>query len=257
MEKSAFKIIFAALCLSLILGTAACAKTQNTDVTRKTQEIADPIEPVNRFVFGFNDVLDKLLIDPFARGHNAVLPSFIRDSIQSFMHNLKSPLILANNLLQGDIGNAGNAAARFIINSSVGIAGLVDVAKAQGLPYEDEDFGQTLAAWGVGDGFYLVLPLLGPSSLRDAAGIAVDAAADPVRIVAFNTDHEWVYYARNALEGLDNRSRMIKAFDDLRRNSLDYYAVVRSAYSQKRAALVRDEKPGAATTQALDYNTLQ
>ncbi len=256
MAKSVFGIISVVLCLFLVLGTTACAKSQKPNVAYKTQEISDPIEPINRFVFGFNDALDKVLITPIARGYNAVLPSFIRNSIQNFMHNLKSPLIIANNLLQGDLENAGNATARFIVNSTVGIAGLVDVAKTHGLPYKGDDFGQTLATWGVGDGFYLVLPILGPSSLRDTVGIATDSIADPVRIVTLNTDYEWLYYARNGIEGLDNRSRMIKAVDDLRRNSLDYYAAVRSTYSQKRAALTRDKKQ-EATTQALDYNNFQ
>jgi len=256
MAKFVSGIISIILCLSLILGTTACAKSQKQNVAYKTQEISDPIEPVNRFVFGFNDALDKILITPLAKGYNAILPSFVRNSIQNFMHNLKSPLIIANNLLQGNIKNAGNATARFIINSTIGVAGLVDVAKTQGFPYKSEDFGQTLATWGVGDGFYLVLPILGPSSLRDTIGIAADSVADPVRIVTLNTDYEWIYYTRNGIEGLDNRSRMIKAVYDLRRNSLDYYATVRSIYSQKRAALIRDEKQRSAT-QALDYNNIQ
>ncbi|MBI3441399.1 MAG: VacJ family lipoprotein [Proteobacteria bacterium] len=218
--------------------------------------MADPIEPVNRFIFGFNDILDKILIEPLAKGYNAVLPGFVRDSVQSFMRNLQSPLLVANNLLQGKVGDAGVATARFLINSTVGIIGLVDVAQAQGLTYKDEDFGQTLATWGIGDGFYLVLPILGPSSLRDTAGLAVDAYADPVRIVADNTDNNWIYYTREGLEGIDTRSRLIKAVDDLRRNSLDYYAAVRSAYAQKRAALIRDDKPGTVP-KVLNYDDPQ
>ena len=256
MAKTVFKIIPAVLCLFLVLGMTACTRSQNPNVAWKKQEIAAPLEPVNRFIFGFNNILDKILIDPIAKGYNAILPSFVRNSIQNFMHNLKSPLIIANNLLQGDVGDAGTATARFVINSTVGVAGLIDVAKTQGLYHEDEDFGQTLATWGFGDGFYLVLPVLGPSSLRDTVGIAADSFADPVRIIAFDTDHEWVYYTRNALEGLDNRARMSKAIDDLRRNSLDYYASVRSTYSQKRITLIHDGK-SRATSQVLDYNSFQ
>ena len=256
MVKTVFKIIPAALCFSLVLGTTACTKSQNPNVAWKTQEIADPLEPVNRFIFGFNNILDKILIEPLAKGYNAVLPSFVRNSVQNFMHNLKSPLIIANNILQGDVGDAGTATARFVINSTVGIAGLIDVAKKQGLSYEAEDFGQTLATWGFGDGFYIVLPILGPSSLRDTVGIAADSFADPVRIIAFDTDNEWIYYTRNALEGLDNRARMSKAIDDLRRNSLDYYAAVRSTYSQRRTTLIHDGKSMAAS-QTMDYNSFQ
>jgi phospholipid-binding lipoprotein MlaA len=246
MKNSAFKITLATLCLSLTLGISACAKSQNPDVASKSQEIADPIEPVNRFIFGFNDILDRALIEPIAKGYKALLPGFARDGIQNFMHNLKSPLIIANNLLQGQVGDAGVATARFVINSTIGVVGLVDVAQAQGLPYKDEDFGQTLAVWGAGDGFYLVLPVLGPSSLRDATGLAVDSYADPVRIIAENTGNDWIYYTREIVEGIDTRSRLIKAVDDLRNNNLDYYAAVKSAYTQKRQSLIRNDKPGTA-----------
>ena len=250
MTKTVLKIIFAAFLLCLVSGGGAYAKSP-----KETAEVSDPIEPVNRFIFGFNDILDKVLIEPLAKGYNAVLPNFVRDSIQSFMRNLSSPLIIANNLLQGNIGDAGIATGRFVINSTVGILGLVDVAKANGLNYKSEDFGQTLAVWGVGDGFYLVLPVLGPSTLRDTAGLAVDGYADPVRIVSDNTDKDWIYYTREGVEGLDNRSRLIKAVDDLRRNNLDYYAAVRSAYHQKRVSLIRDKKPGAALEPMTDDDT--
>jgi len=252
MPQKILKTLVVLLGLSLIAGTSACAKQENPEVGYKAQEIPDPIEPVNRAIFGFNDVLDHLLIEPLAKGYNALLPSFARDSIQSFMRNLQSPLIVANNLLQGEVGDAGVATARFLINSTVGVAGLVDVAKSQGFNYEDEDFGQTLAKWGMPDGFYLVLPVLGPSSFRDTAGIVVDAYADPVRIVSDNMDEEWIYYTRNAIEGLDNRSRLIKAVDDMRRNSLDYYAAARSAYGQKRRSLINDENPDTKQSPAYD-----
>jgi len=255
MKNSALKLGMAVLGQVLMLGgVSACAKSQKPDVTYKSHEIADPIEPINRFVFGFNDILDKILIEPVAKGYNAVLPGFVRDSVQSFMRNLNSPLIVANNLLQGKVGDAGIAAARFALNTTVGVAGLADVAQAQGLSYKEADFGQTLAVWGVGDGFYLVLPVLGPSSLRDAVGLAVDSYADPVRIVADNTNNDWIYYTLGAIEGIDTRSRLIKVVDDLRRNSLDYYAAVRSAHSQKRDKLIHPGKAGDAP-KGSDYDS--
>ena len=231
------KLMTAALCCFLIFGTASCASTANQDGAG----ISDPIEPFNRGVFAFNNALDVVLIEPIAKVYNALLPSFFRDGVQNFMRNLRSPLIVGNEILQGDFKNAGVATARFIINTTAGIGGMIDVASAQGLPYEPEDFGQTLAVWGFGDGFYLVLPIVGPSSLRDTTGLVVDSFADPVRIVAHNTDNDWIYYTRVAVEGLDTRARLVKAVEDLRRNSLDYYAAVRSAYAQKRHALIRDE----------------
>lgn len=228
-----------ALCATLTLGTAGCAKSVDPQAGYKTG-INDPIEPINRGIFAFNNVLDIAIIEPVAKFYNFVFPGFVRDGVQNFMRNLESPIILANQLLQGDIKGAGVATARFVINTTAGIGGLVDVASAQGLPYEPEDFGQTLAVWGVGDGFYLVLPILGPSSLRDGVGTFADSYADPVRLWADNTDREWIYYTRVAIDGIDTRSRLIKAVDDLRRNSLDYYAAVRSAYVQKRQTLIHD-----------------
>ncbi len=250
MSKPTFKIFSTVLLLSIMASAAAYAKPVSNNAGNTPQQISDPIEPVNRFIFGFNDILDRVLIEPLAKGYNFVLPQFVRDSVQSFMHNLQSPIIVANDLLQGKIGNAGVATARFVINSTIGIVGLVDVASTQGLKYEDQDFGQTLATWGVGNGFYIVLPILGPSSLRDATGTFTDSYADPVRIIADNTNHQWIYYVREGLQGLDNRSRLIKPIDDMRRNSLDYYAAARSAYVQHRDALIRGEKSDGAPNNA-------
>ena len=244
-HKKSAKILMMIVCAFLISATAGCAKSENPAAAYKT-DINDPIEPFNRAVFAFNNFFDILLIEPAAKIYNAVFPGFVRNSVQSFMRNLRSPLIVANNILQGDIGDAGVATARFVINTTAGIGGLVDVAAMQGLSYEEEDFGQTLGVWGLGDGFYIVLPILGPSSLRDGTGRVVDTLADPVRIIANDTDNDWIFYTRNAVEGLDARARLVQAVADLRKNSLDYYAAVRSAYTQKRSSLIRDENPEAS-----------
>lgn len=239
------KIILSVLSLALFLmcaGNAEARKEESSYETLSPSEMADPIEPVNRAIFGFNNILDRMLIEPVSRGYNTVLPTPVKDSVQSFMRNLKSPLTLANNILQGKIGDAGVTTIRFLINSTIGIIGLVDVADAQGFPYKAADFGQTLGVWGIGDGFYLVLPVLGPSSLRDTVGLAGDIYADPVRIVTSNRDQDWIYYTRGGIQAIDTRSRMIKTIDDLRRNSLDYYAAVRSAYTQKRQNMIHGEK---------------
>ncbi len=233
------KIAMIALCAILTFGATGCAKSGDSYST----EINDPIEPINRGIFAFNNVIDIILIEPAAKAYNTVFPGFFRDGIRNFMRNLKSPITLANNLLQGQIGDAGVTVARFLVNTTAGVGGLVDVASTHGLTYKQEDFGQTLAVWGMGDGFYLVLPIIGPSSLRDAGGLAVDTYADPVRLWAHNTDNEWVYYTRVMVDGLDTRARLVSAVQDLRRNSLDYYAAVRSAYTQKRRSLIRNENP--------------
>ena len=235
------KFMILTLCSFMLVGVSGCASAKR-DLQANAQ-INDPLEPFNRGVFAFNNTLDRFLIEPVAQIYNALFPDFFRDGVQNFMRNLRSPLIVGNNILQGDFKGAGVATARFAINTTAGIGGLIDVAAAQGMKYQPEDFGQTLAVWGLGDGFYLVLPILGPSSLRDGTGMFVDAFADPVRLYAFNRDEDWIYYTRNAIEGLDTRAHLVRAVEDLRRNSLDYYATVRSAYAQKRNALIRDQNP--------------
>ncbi len=244
-------ILLAIIITVSILSLGACTTVNNKQYN--SQEIADPIEPVNRAIFGFNDFIDKALLAPIAKIYKAVLPFPVRETVRSFIRNLKTPITLANNILQGDIEAAGNTLTRFTINSTLGMCGLFDVAHGYGFEYQEEDFGQTLAKWGAKDGFYLVLPILGPSSLRDTAGLAVDGFADPVRIVTNNTDNDWIYYTKSALEGVDTRSRLIEALDDLRNNNLDYYAAVRSAYSQKRISLINNKNPKHLTGNGSSY----
>jgi phospholipid-binding lipoprotein MlaA len=242
--------------LGAVLLLSACARpgehtaTEQTPPQRTEKRAAeqDPIEPVNRAVFAFNDLLDRVLIEPAATVYTTCVPDFARTGVRNFMRNLRSPLTAANTLLQGDIKGAGQVVARFALNTTAGIGGLVDVASDQGLPYKPEDFGQTLGKWGVGSGPYIVLPVLGPSSVRDAVGTVTDTTAEPLRIWAFKTGRDRLYYARNGLEALDTRARLAPALKDLRLNSLDHYAAVRSAYLQKRkgeigndAAAIPDE----------------
>jgi phospholipid-binding lipoprotein MlaA len=244
MSHSTFKALSATLCLSLMLtiSNAAFANPHTAaSQPASSEQVADPIEPVNRVIFVFNDFLDRILIEPVAKGYNYILPQVVRNSVQNFMRNLKAPIIVANDLLQGRVGDAGVATGRFVINSTVGIVGLADVASTQGLKYKGSDFGQTLSTWGLGNGFYLVLPILGPSSLRDATGTLADGYVDPVRLYSYNTDREWIYYTREGIEGIDDRSRLIRPIDDMRANSLDYYAAARSAYTQHRNAFLSGE----------------
>ncbi|MAZ76224.1 MAG: vacJ like lipofamily protein [Micavibrio sp.] len=223
-------------CLSL----SACAgKMSGAD---GYSEIPDPIEGVNRATLQVNEALDKAILEPTARGYRAVTPGFFRTLVSNFLTNLKSPVTIGNQLLQGDLKGAGNATARMVINTLAGFGGILDLADEGGIPHEPEDFGQTLATWGVGDGMYIVLPLLGPSSARDAAGIVVDSYADPLRLYLFNVEDEGLDYARVSATVLSERERLLDVIEDLRKNSFDYYAAIRSAYYQNRQSLIRDEK---------------
>jgi phospholipid-binding lipoprotein MlaA len=217
--------------------------------TVTTQAIAaddtnDPFEGTNRFFFDVNQILDELLLRPVAVGYRAVVPDFARDGVRNFMNNLNSPVIFANDLFQGEGDRAGTTLLRFGINSTIGIGGLIDVAKELGHPYHDEDFGQTLAVWGVDEGPYFYFPLMGPSTARDFTGFVVDRGLDPLTYVNWGDDDlEYVPIARTVLNVIDLRSRNIETLDDIERSSVDYYASIRSLYRQSRADAIRNGAP--------------
>lgn len=228
------KLLVTAMCILL----SGCASAN--DPGYEVAGINDPLEGINRATFAVNDAVDQAVLEPVARGYRAVMPKPGITGIRNFLRNLRSPVNAANQILQGDVEGFARDVTRFGMNTTIGLGGLIDVAGQTGAEYEYEDFGQTLAVWGLDHGAYLVLPLLGPSSIRDAAGIAVDGYADPVRLYLFNTDQEVWHYARTGVGAVDKREELLDALDALRANSFDYYAALRSAYFQKRAALVRD-----------------
>jgi phospholipid-binding lipoprotein MlaA len=232
--------VFASLTflVAAALFLASCTGANNT---RPELDVYDPLEPGNRAMLQFNEGVDKVVLEPVAKGYRAVtLPSW-RKAVRNFLRNLESPVIIGNQLLQGDLDGAGNATARVIINTLAGFGGILDLAAEGGIPHEEEDFGQTMAVWGVDDGPYVILPLLGPATLRDATGTLVDSYADPLRIYLFNIDEEHLHYTRVASDVVSQREELIEVIDDLRRNSFDYYAAVRSAYYQRRQALINDD----------------
>ncbi|MBT3395641.1 MAG: VacJ family lipoprotein [Alphaproteobacteria bacterium] len=231
---------FVALAL-VAAAMAGCASLPEDPIEREIfLETNDPIEPMNRAVFAFNMQLDKYALEPLAKGYRAVFPEFSREMVRNFFHNLKSPVIFINDLLQFEPERAYETAARFLINSTVGIGGLFDIA-----PFEshDEDLGQTLAIWGAGEGAYIVLPVLGPTNFRDLTGTIGDRLFDPFSYLAETNQVQNAFYGRAAVEGVDNRSRNIDTFDDLERNSFDLYSTFRSLYRQQREFEVRNGAP--------------
>lgn len=199
----------------------------------------DPLEPMNRVVYSFNDGVDTVLFKPLSEGYRAVVPSFVRTGISNFFANINDILIALNNLLQGKVGSAVSDLGRVLVNTTIGVAGLFDVASDFGLEKHNEDFGQTLGYWGIGDGPYLVLPLLGPSSLRDTLGRFVDAKTDPVGYV-----HS--VRLRNSLWGarfLNQRAELLDTSNLLETAALDPYEFLRDAYLQRRRNLVHDGSP--------------
>lgn len=204
------------------------------------EEPGDPLEIPNRFIFAFNLALDVFIFKPAAATYRFLLPEEVRDSVRNFLRNLRTPVVLANDLLQGEWERAETTATRFALNTTVGVLGLFDIASGWGYAYHDEDFGQTLGVYGVGEVVYIVLPILGPSSARDGVGIVVDTFFDPLTYVADAYDFETELLARSALTGVDRRSRNIESLESLQRDAIDFYARVRSLYRQTRDNEIRN-----------------
>jgi phospholipid-binding lipoprotein MlaA len=228
----------AALLLCFLL--AGCAS--------KAETVYDPLEPVNREIFAFNQHLDKHAALPAASYYKAAVPGGLREGVHNFLSNLTLPISFANDVLQGEFTQAGYAVCRLGVNSTVGVLGLMDRATDMGCPEHSEDFGQTLAVYGVPGGPYMVLPLLGSTVPRDAAGkILVDHYFNPLGYVAYH-GKLYVSLGTNVLKLVDQRSQHISALRDIERTSIDYYAAMRDIYYQKRDSAIQnsDVAPDAA-----------
>ena len=236
-----FTIIFFLFNYNLFASESDQVNTQPDDfeTSKVEDEIYDPFEPVNRAIFSFNNVADRVVLEPVAKGYKK-LPSPIQSGISNFLSNLRAPLVVVNQLLQGQGENAIQSSGRFIINSTVGLLGIFDVAEKIGIEEKEEDFGQTLATWGVGDGFYIVLPLFGPSNMRDTSGMLITMVTDPINAYAVSEGEAWLVPMRTAANAVDQRSKIIDEVNALRDNSLDYYAAVRSSYYQNRNAAINN-----------------
>ncbi|MBM3580890.1 MAG: VacJ family lipoprotein [Alphaproteobacteria bacterium] len=233
----------AAAIFILVAGTtlAGCATAPSDPEARaEYQRINDPFEPANRFVFALNRAIDAAIVKPLAALYREFTPKVLQEAIGNILANLRSPVVLANDVLQGEGKRAGHTLARFVVNSTVGLGGAVDVASEMGIPRHAEDFGQTLAVWGVPEGPYLVLPIFGPSNPRDTVGLVADFFTDPINWYAVNTGQEFITYSRAGATGIDVRARHMKELDDLERTSLDYYAAIRSLYRERRADEIRN-----------------
>lgn len=243
------------LAAATVLAAGGCATVPEDDpeALAAYQEVNDPLEPMNRYFFEVNYALDELFLKPIAGWYYIALPNPAQDGVRNFLRNLSSPVIFANDLFQGETDRAGTTLIRFFVNSTIGIAGLIDVAGEMGYPYHDEDFGQTMAVHGVDEGPYLVLPIFGPSNPRDAGGRVVDIFLDPLTyITASNDNLAELVFVRAGLTVADARARNLKTFDEIRAGSLDYYATIRSLYRQQRNDAIRNgDDPDASLTMRL------
>jgi phospholipid-binding lipoprotein MlaA len=204
------------------------------------EPVADPWEPFNRSMFAVHETLDKAVLEPVARGYVAVTPAPVREGVGNVLDNLKAPVVLANDVLQFKPDRALTTTGRFLINSTLGIAGIFDVASLMGMQKHDEDFGQTLATWGVGEGPYLFVPVLGPSNLRDGLGRFADGAIDPLNTQDFRSEDD-IRAARGALTGLQTRGDILDVIDEVRAAN-DPYLTIRTTYQFLRESEIRDGK---------------
>jgi len=234
---------------SVIAALFACAALAGCATTSglRDNENNDPLEPMNRVVFNANDAIDTAILRPIAEGYRSVVPPFFRDRIRAFIDNLQEPRIFVNNLLQLRINDAGFTFARFYVNSTLGLAGLFDIAGEHGLPRQTGDFGQTLAVWGVDSGPYLVLPLFGPSNFRDAFGFTVDLYTTPPAHLIAGSTGTWITVGTYVVSGIDLRSRNIETLDQIKEHALDYYAQFRSIARQYRDGQLRAARGLAET----------
>lgn len=238
------------------LSLAACASAPDAsdkDAVAAYEEANDPIEPLNRYFFDVNMAMDDILLRPAAEIYHGALPDKVQDSVHNFLENLSQPIYFINNIAQGKLDRAGDNMGSFFANTLLGIGGLFDIA---GLETPKEDFGQTLAIWGASEGPYLMVPVFGPYNSRHAVGDVTDYVIDPIRWMAKNNDWDGLPATRFVVGGIDSRSRVLDTLDDIEKNSIDFYATIRSLYRQNRVSLISDGDidPSALPEMSFDFN---
>jgi phospholipid-binding lipoprotein MlaA len=232
---------FAVICGLLLLCCGCAASSNGGTAADDADSDNDPAEGVNRAIFKANLAVDHAVMKPVAQAYTDHVPEVVQTGVHNVVQNLKEPAVAVNDLLQGHVGNAWQSVQRLAVNSTIGVAGMVDVASKWGVPPHKADFGQTLAVWGVGEGPYIQLPLLGPSNPRDAVGTAVDLALNPLTFVG-GAPATYAGVATGGANAVDKRAEHLQDLDALERNSLDYYAALRSVYRQHREAEISAAK---------------
>ncbi len=258
-----FLCIFA-LTFFMQTGIASASSTGSEDLkkTNSQDTVSECFEGASRAIFKFNHALDGAIFEPVAKGYRT-LPVGLRKGTSNVIDNLRSLLTLSNNVLQGDFAKAGHTVGRFVVNSTVGILGIWDPASALGLKdYGEEDFGQTLGSWGTGTGCYFVLPILGPTTARDAVGLIGNTFLDPVYHITHNSEvynrslseHNYWYY--RGTDAVDFRAKNIESFNSVEENSIDLYATFKSLYLQDRSKKVTNSTSVTKTQDDSDWEEI-
>ena len=252
--------------MSFFLSQSAYAGSEGQEeLSKKDLPVKDCFEGLNRGIFAFNQGLDSVIFEPLAAGYRK-LPSPIKAGTSNVVSNISHLITIPNNLLQGEFGVAGKNTVRLLINTTIGVLGLFDPASSLGFDnYEKEDFGQTFGKWGIGEGCYLVLPVLGPSTVRDTVGsfIAMNGG-DMWHNITVRDDEEYVkefkesdYWASRVTSGVDFRAKNLEAFDAMEKNSVDLYATVRSLYLQDRKRKIKNSQSKTEAMEDGDWDTLE
>jgi len=230
----------------LVLGISGCATKPPADdpeAVADYQQTNDPLEPTNRVFYAVNNGLDTVILRPAALAYRYAVPGVVREGVHNVLSNIGSPVRLANDVLEGKPRRAGDTTMRFLINTTAGLLGIFDVATKWGYPAHDSDFGMTLALWGVPEGPFLFLPILGPSDPRDAAGFGADIVLDPFTWIGTGPNRTgWTAFkwSRQGMNAVDSRERVLDAVDQIKKTALDPYATFRSLYRQHRRAQIED-----------------
>ncbi len=249
-RKTTLRFVAAACAVSLLAGCASEPEVTDAEEARALEAESlqrnDPLEPMNRVIFDMNQSLDIFILRPIAFTYKEVVPEYGQARVTDFLNNLRSPVVFVNDILQGDADAAAITLARFLFNSTFGLLGLADVATEAGLPYHDNGFGATFDRWGMDEGPYLVLPLIGPSSMRDGVGMGLDVAVDPITWITFfdTNGYAWVSWSRLGLRIVDTRARYYDVIEEVQKDSIDFYATMRTLYRQRRAAELSGQIPG-------------
>ena len=244
------------------LSANAGSDGENTISKKQPKPVKDCFETVNRGMFAFNQALDNVIFEPVAKGYRYI-PSPIRTGTSNTLSNLSNLITIPNNLLQGDVKMAGVNTIRFVLNTTLGILGIWDPAQVLGFEKkEKEDYGQTLGSWGIGPGCYLVLPVLGPSTVRDAVGTFANfVGGDPWYNVTVTNDTNYFkesdYYTTRLTSGVDYRAKNIESFDNLEKNSIDFYASIRSLYLQDRQQKILNSDKITDTMDDSDWEEIE
>ncbi|MBD1161874.1 VacJ family lipoprotein [Pelagibacterales bacterium SAG-MED15] len=257
------KFIIILLLNIFTINVVLAASDGENKMSKNSSEVKDCFEKVNRATFAFNQGLDNALFEPLAKGYRK-LPSPIRIGTSNILSNLSNLMTIPNNILQGDLKTAGINAARLTVNTTIGIFGIFDAASQMGFvkDYKKEDYGQTLGSWGVGEGCYLVLPVLGPSTVRDMTGSLTSVlGGDPWYNVTVKNDTQYFkesdYFISKGGDGINFRAKNIDSFNNLEKNSMDFYASVRSLYLQDRRKKILNSDNVTETQDDSDWDELK